>query len=77
METKFWVRRVVLATVWGLAASTWASIGHHLMGLPDVGPLLVIGTVILILVLPAGRARTAEREAIQADGRIDASSTSA
>jgi hypothetical protein len=52
---KFWIRRAVLAAVWGLAISTWASIAHHLMGMPDIGPVLVIATVAFILVRPAGR----------------------
>jgi hypothetical protein len=77
METKFWVRRLVLAIVWGLAVSTWASIGHHLMGMPDVGPLLVIATVILVLVLPARRTASRGRAPTQPDERVNANSPSA
>jgi hypothetical protein len=58
MHKSRWVRRILLAVVWGLAASTWASIGHHLGGLPDVGPILVIGVVALILAWPQGTRRT-------------------
>ena len=71
MQTRFWARRAALATVWGFAVSTWASIGHYLMGLPDVGPLLVIGTVILILALPAGRARSSQGAPSRSDTRVD------
>jgi hypothetical protein len=41
---RFWFRRLALAAVWGLATSTWTSIGHHLVGMPDVG-LLAVATV--------------------------------
>jgi hypothetical protein len=44
MNRKFWFRRLALAAVWGLATSTWTSIGHHLLGMPDVG-LLAVATV--------------------------------
>lgn len=77
MQTKFWVRRAVLAIVWGLAVSTWASIGHHLVGLPDVGPLLVIGTVALVLARPAGRTRSQAQTPNQADTAVPASSPTA
>ena len=53
MQTKFWVRRIVLAVVWGLAVSTWASIAHFLLGMPDVGFVLVIATMAFILLRPA------------------------
>jgi hypothetical protein len=55
MQTKFWVRRAILAIVWAFTVSTWASIGHHLLGLPDIGPALVIGTLAVILARPTGR----------------------
>ena len=42
MQKRSWPRRLVMAAIWALAVSTWASIAHHLMGLPDVGPLLVV-----------------------------------
>jgi hypothetical protein len=44
MHSRFWFRRLALAAVWGLATSTWTSIGHYLFGLPDIG-LLAVGTV--------------------------------
>jgi hypothetical protein len=52
MQSKRWIRRGVLALVWGLAVSTWASIGHYLFGLPDIGPIAVITTVGGILAWP-------------------------
>jgi len=77
MQTKYWVRRIALALVWGLAVSTWASIGHHLVGLPDVGPLLVIGTVVLILALPAGQTRSQRESPERTDTQVDRSFPSA
>lgn len=56
MQTKFWIRRIVLAIVWGLAVSTWASIAHYLFGMPDAGLILVVGTIVFILVRPTQRA---------------------
>jgi hypothetical protein len=44
MHSRFWFRRLALAAVWGLVTSTWTSIGHYLLGLPDIG-LLAVGTV--------------------------------
>jgi hypothetical protein len=52
MQTKFWVRRIVLAIVWGLAVSTWASIAHFLFGMPDVGLILVVATMAFVLLRP-------------------------
>jgi hypothetical protein len=52
MQTKFWVRRIVLAVVWGLAVSTWASIAHFLLGMPDVGLPLVVATMAFVLLRP-------------------------
>lgn len=77
MQTKFWIRRAVLASVWGLAVSTWASISHHLMGLPDVGPLLVIGTVAFILARPLGRAKQHARTPNRAETPVAANSPTA
>ena len=67
MQTNIWTRRVVLAVVWSLAALTWASISNYFMGLPDVGPLLVIGIVAWFLVRPIARAGSAARFSRQAD----------
>jgi hypothetical protein len=75
MDTKFWVRRTVLAIVWGLAVSTWASIGHHLAGMPDVGPLLVLGTVAFILLRPTSRASVREQRSNAPDAAAHASPT--
>lgn len=70
MQTKFWVRRTILAIVWGLAISTWASIAHYLAGVPDVGPLLVLGTVAFIMLRPTRRASAPERQANAADAAM-------
>jgi hypothetical protein len=55
MQTKHWVRKGVVAVVWGMAAATWASIGHHLFGMPDLVPLIAAGAVAAVLVWPAKR----------------------
>ena len=47
-----WVRRILLAVVWAYAAATWASIGHYFAGVPDFGPVLVIGMAAVILLWP-------------------------
>jgi hypothetical protein len=73
MQTKFWIRRAVLAIVWGLGVSTWASIGHHLMGLPDVGLLLVIGAMALVLARPAGHTRSVAQTTNRAETALQAS----
>lgn len=70
MQTKFWVRRVLLAVVWGLAVSTWASIAHHLGGVPDVGLILVVTTMTFIMVRPTKRMSVAERRSNGADSAI-------
>lgn len=70
MQTKFWVRRVVLAVVWGLAVSTWTSIAHHLAGMPDIGPLLVLTTMTFIMVRPTKRAPLPGRRSNAADAAM-------
>jgi hypothetical protein len=70
MQTKFWVRRVLLAVVWGLAVSTWASIAHHLAGMPDVGPILVLATMSFILVRPAKRGSLPEGRSSVSDSAV-------
>jgi hypothetical protein len=52
MWKSHWVRRIVLALVWAYAAATWASIGHYFVGLPDLGPVLIIGVAALIMLWP-------------------------
>ena len=59
MNTRRGIRRIVLATVWGLAVSTWSAIGHHLFGLPDFGLPAVIVTMAGILLWPS--AKSAQR----------------
>lgn len=61
MQTKFWVRRIILAAVWSLAVSTWASIAHYLGGMPDVGPILVVATMAFIILRPARRVSVTDR----------------
>ena len=70
MQTKFWVRRVVLAVVWGLAISTWASIAHHLAGMPDMGPLLVLTGMTFIMVRPTKRVSLPARRSNAADATM-------
>jgi urea transporter len=70
MQTKFWVRRTVLAIVWGLAVSTWASIGHHLFGMPDVGLPLVLATMTFIMVRPALRTSVRARGSNASDSAL-------
>jgi hypothetical protein len=36
MQNKRLIRTVLLTAVWTYAAATWASISHHLFGLPDL-----------------------------------------
>jgi hypothetical protein len=60
-----------LAIVWGLAVSTWASIAHHLAGMPDVGLLLVLTTMAFIMVRPTRRAPLATRRSDLADGGME------
>lgn len=50
-------RRLVLAVLWAFALSTWASIGHHLLGLPNVGPLLVLFASVMIVAWPSSALR--------------------
>jgi hypothetical protein len=70
MQTKFWVRRIILAAVWGLAVSTWASIAHYLGGIPDVGPILVVATMAFIILRPARRVSVTERLPGGADSKM-------
>jgi hypothetical protein len=39
MQTKTLIRGVLFTAVWTYAAAVWASIGHHLFGLPDLVPV--------------------------------------
>jgi hypothetical protein len=55
MQTNQWIRRGVFAVVWGLAASTWASIGHHLFGMPDLVPVMALGAVAVVMAWPIKR----------------------
>jgi hypothetical protein len=73
LRTKFWVRRTILAVVWGLALSTWASIAHYLGGLPDVGPALVLTAMIFIMVRPARRISLLHGRSTTGDGPMQVS----
>jgi len=61
MENRRWGIRLAGAAVWVLAALTWGSIAHHLLGLPDLGPGLAVAAVALVLVLPVPGAARARR----------------
>ena len=77
MHTKFWVRRTLLAVVWGLAVSTWASIAHHLGGMPDIGPMLVLTTMTFIMVRPTRRLFLTQRRSSPADASMHAGAPTA
>lgn len=70
MQTKFWVRRIMLAVVWGVAVSTWASIAHYLAGTPDVALVLAVITVTFIMVRPPRHAPVAESRQTEADSAM-------
>jgi hypothetical protein len=55
MHARQVLRFMGLAVVWAMAVSTWASIGHHLLGVPDMGLLLVIVSVFMTLGWPVRR----------------------
>ena len=61
MTNRHWAIRFVGAGVWVLAALTWGSIAHHLLGLPDFGPWLAVVAVALVLVLPVPNAAGTRR----------------
>ena len=63
MPRNRWTRRILLALIWAGAASTWASIAHHFMGLPDVGPALVLVSIAMTLVIPTIRDHGLQRQA--------------
>ena len=77
MQTKFWVRRIILAAVWGFAVSTWASIAHYLGGMPDVGPILVVATMAFIILRPARRVPVTDRRPTGADAAMHAGAPTA
>lgn len=56
-----WARTALLIAIWGGAATTWASIGHYLFGLPDMGLAMVALSTAVILgaALLRGDARAA------------------
>jgi hypothetical protein len=47
MQYARWIRAGLLALVWGYAASIWASISHHILGLPDLVPFAAAGAVVV------------------------------
>ena len=52
MENRRWLIRFAGAGVWVLAALTWGSIAHHLLGLPDLGPGIAALAVVFVLAWP-------------------------
>jgi hypothetical protein len=77
MHAKFWVRRTILAVVWGMALSTWASIAHHLAGMPDIGPMLVLTAMTLIMVRPTKRISLPQGRSNAADAPMQMGSPTA
>ena len=61
MENRRWGIRVAGAAVWVLAALTWGSIAHHLLGLPDLGLGIAVVAVVLVLALPLPVAARSQR----------------
>jgi hypothetical protein len=43
MQTKHFGKGILLAGVWAYAAATWASIGHYVIGLPDLVAAAAVG----------------------------------
>jgi hypothetical protein len=70
MQTKFWLRRIVFAVVWGLAVATWASIAHVLFGMPEVGLMLVVATMAFVLLRPAVHVHRKHRDPNAADAAV-------
>lgn len=52
MKNRRWGRRVFASLLWTMAMLTWGSIGHHLFGLPDLGPILAATAVGVLFVRP-------------------------
>lgn len=48
-------RRLILSVVWAYAALVWGSIGHTLLGLPDIGPVVAPVLFAAIVLLPLAR----------------------
>jgi hypothetical protein len=61
MGNRRWGIRFVGAGVWILAALTWGSIAHHLLGLPDLGPAMAVASVVLVMALPRPGAARSQR----------------
>lgn len=70
MQTKFWVRRTILAIVWGVTVSTWAAIAHYLAGMPDIGLFLVVITMTFIMVRPTRHASVTESRSKAGDAAM-------
>ena len=57
-------RAILFVGVWAYAGATWGSIGHHLVGLPDVTPLAATAFGVaagLWTIRPARSTSSAER----------------
>lgn len=48
-------RRLILSVVWAYALLVWGSIGHTLIGLPDIGPVVAPTLFAAIVLLPLAR----------------------
>jgi hypothetical protein len=70
MENRRWVVRITGAGVWVLAALTWGSIGHHLFGLPDLGPGVAVLAVVFLLAWPRPGALRA-LHSVKSPGLVD------
>ena len=69
MKHRNWTRRLMLATVWAMAMSTWSSIGHHVFGLVDLGPVLTGLAAAVVLLWPvqvSGPSKATGGETMQA-----------
>lgn len=50
MQTKRIIRVVLLTAVWTYAAATWASISHHVFGMPDLVPAAAVVAAMVTVV---------------------------
>jgi hypothetical protein len=49
MSKKRVVLAITLAVIWGYVAALWASIGHFLLGAPDVAPIAAPAAALVTL----------------------------
>lgn len=75
MQIKRVVKAVLLVAVWAYAGATWGSIGHHLVGLPDLTPLAALGLGVgaaVWIFRPAPSAVSAQRSRIGNEDALQA-----